>query len=161
VKIVSPATRPDLAEAMTAAGHRSAAAFGLATAQLALGKSWAARAGDGTALVVAGLVPAGDGSADAWFVAAPLTRSFLLAVVRFIRLTLAAEAYRPIRVVITTPEGARLARLAGLTDGSSDVLPLRRRRLRSGVGTGRVEPPAGGGGPDAPACGAIAPAGGD
>lgn len=140
MKFVSPATRPDLAEAMSAAGHRSATAFGLATAQLALGKSWAARAADGTARAVAGLIDAGGGAAEAWFVASPLSRSDLLAVVRFIRLTLSAEAYREIRVVLTTPEGARLARLAGLTrngsltercPSSSAVAAVERRSSRS------------------------------
>ncbi len=105
---------PDLAEAMSAAGHRNGMAFGLARAQLAMGKSWAMRDESGVAVAVAGLVEADRATADAWFVVAPVSRAALLSIVRAIRLTLKAEGYRQIRVVLTTAEGARLARLAGL-----------------------------------------------
>jgi hypothetical protein len=150
VRIVSPATVVDLGEVMNGAGIGNGTAFALARWQIENGRSWVARDDAGTAIAMAGLI-AVEGGSEGWFLAAPMPRPSLLAIARHIRLTLKTAGYGPIRVVLTTAEGARLARLVGLTgDSKANVLPRRRQqcgepaaRAVTAAGEGGAAPPAG------------------
>jgi hypothetical protein len=133
---VSPATTADLADVVSALGQNPAL-WAAAKVQLAMGKSWAARDERGKAVAIVGVVPLNpDGDAECWFGATPDAARFLLAMIRAVRLTLAGARYRSIRVNVTTPEGARLARLCGLTGDADEPRQQLGQRAAGAVAPG-------------------------
>ena len=85
--------------------------------QLQLGESWAVRGSDGRAVAVLGYVPHDTdvkaGEAEAWLCLSADARHCVISIVRALRLTLDQVPYSSIYAVIVTPEGQRIARLAG------------------------------------------------
>ncbi|MCJ8143822.1 hypothetical protein MKI84_12935 [Ancylobacter sp. A5.8] len=98
----SPASLMDIA---ACAGNCSAFKWSALRVQFETADTWALRADDGSSIAVGGIQRDGG----AWFIAAPVAARHLPAIVRAIRATVPPG----IRVDIRTPEGARLARLAG------------------------------------------------
>lgn len=111
-----PASAADLAECMATTTLQ---VWALARVQVRLGPSWALRTADGQAVACGGYLahptPGPDGGrlCEGWFMAAPEARRHMLAVVRAIRLTPIPPAYCRAIVFVSTPEGRRIAGLAG------------------------------------------------
>lgn len=81
--------------------------------QISGGRSWAVRDEAGVIVGIAGLYPAIEGGLDGWYWPGPAARSGMLQMIRAIRLTLSQLPHDQIHIVTRTPQGGRIARLAG------------------------------------------------
>ena len=108
--LVTPATQMDLANCGQAVTLQ---VWALARVQLRLGPSWALRGADGKAVAVAGFCYRSDDTCDAWFMAAPAASRHIGRIVRAIRLTGIPAPYSRAIAFVSTPEGRRIAALAG------------------------------------------------
>jgi hypothetical protein len=112
VKLISPATIFDLGEVKPQTDHLT---WTMLRLQLQEGQSFVVRTDQGKAVVVGGFIALLEqGSGEAWFCPAPnLKRSEVLAAVRAVVMTMKLSGYVALRVVTTTHEGSRIAKLAG------------------------------------------------
>ena len=112
MKVVSPASNYDIACCL---GRCQAIVWQCLKVQRDVSETWALRADNGEAVIVAGLWHRQDGGVEAWFLAQEGASHHLKLIVRSIRLTLMAKAYPEIEVRIATRAGARIARLCGFS----------------------------------------------
>lgn len=110
IVVTSPATIFDLAEL---GGARSPLGWRVLRLMAAQGSTWAAHDGE-KLLCLAGLYPLGNGAAEAWFNIDPGAGRQALALLRLVKLTIAASGYREIVAVCGTEAGKRLARAVGM-----------------------------------------------
>jgi hypothetical protein len=116
----SPATVYDVAEALGTTNH---IVWAVARWQLGQGASYAIRDEQWRAVAVGGFWP-DQKFREAWLILAPAARPRMLGVIRLARLTLAdlpQDDPRPVIALARTPEGARIARLLGMSNTGTAV----------------------------------------